>query len=70
MSQSEHRYCLCSDPDYCLRHADPEYRKEAIAFRRAHGAPLPRDTEPERGEFGELIGRHGKVRLDLARRLA
>lgn len=35
------KYCLCSEPDYCLRGDTPEYRGRAIAYRKAHGARLP-----------------------------
>jgi hypothetical protein len=34
-------YCCCNDPDFCLRGISPEHRGAAIAFRRAHGAPVP-----------------------------
>lgn len=41
------RYCLCSEPDYCLRFCPPEYRRAAIEYRRVHGAPLPRDADAD-----------------------
>jgi hypothetical protein len=40
----QEKFCLCSDPDYCLRGSSPEYRERAIAYRKAHGAPLPLDA--------------------------
>lgn len=45
------RYCLCSDPDYCLRYMTPDARVKAIAYRREHGAAVPADAaQTGRGE--------------------
>jgi len=33
------KFCLCSDPEYCLRGLSYPTRLEANEYRRAHGAP-------------------------------
>lgn len=38
-------FCLCSDPEFCLRSHTSARRVRAIAYRREHGAPLPMDAQ-------------------------
>lgn len=39
------RFCLCDEPDYCLRYSTPGYRAEAIEYRRQHGAAIPKGDD-------------------------
>jgi hypothetical protein len=43
-SGGSRKFCLCSDPDYCLRGMSDATKEAAIIYRREHGAPLPEDS--------------------------